>query len=100
MQAAREHDRPIVIATATAPAASVTELHGVIRFDTYIDRKAAETALQEAPPQYQGPFGVLLFLYSVVATRGVDIIEGDQVRACVHRRMVRWVGVHWRTRVL
>eukprot|EP00037_Helgoeca_nana_P009995 m.87662 g.87662 ORF g.87662 m.87662 type:complete len:459 (-) comp19942_c0_seq5:3419-4795(-) len=77
-QCGKEHRRPTVLATLTSAPASVTELHTSVRFDAYDDRASAATALRAGFEQYRGVYGVLLFLYSAVATRGVDVIEADQ----------------------
>lgn len=80
---------PVVIATTSmasgssteelsGDAASVTRLHCATRFVSYAERASARAALHAALPQYRGPHGVLLFLYSAVATRGVDRLAADQ----------------------
>eukprot|EP00035_Acanthoeca_spectabilis_P009958 m.175295 g.175295 ORF g.175295 m.175295 type:complete len:467 (+) comp14888_c0_seq1:39-1439(+) len=79
-QCGAELARPVVLATIAEgkEVRSVADLHSAVRFDPYDDRASASTALRASLEQYNGEYGVLLFLYSAVATRGVEAVEGDQ----------------------
>jgi len=58
-------------------AAAFDDLHAQIRYRKLQGRAAVEAELMELAPLLSGPNGVLLFLYSCIATRGTATVTDD-----------------------
>ena len=53
------------------------QLHAQMRFKTVTERVELEHSLLSIMNQLQGSYGVVLFMYSCVATRGPDVVRED-----------------------
>lgn len=62
---------------ADGNAASFDELHAQIRYRKLTGQAAVEKELQAMAPLLSGPNGVLLFLYSCIATRSTASVTDD-----------------------